>query len=308
VIHEGASERDYALLRAWILGLWSFEVLRTPLTHLDRLPSAAFAPPELFQRIIPGRGTWLMQAGVPDAVQWAAVCFLIGALVLRRSAWLAVAAGALVTVHQGLIRSFTYVFHAELALLYALYVIVLFEVVRVALPPGATPASNTPTSAAESRGATAGSANVWGVPFLGVLGALCLTYSLTGVHRIVSGGPSLFLSDTLERWLVDRPLVFGRGNGEVLVGLPAAPVWLNVGFAMVTLFEALALFALVSRRFRLPFVAVMAGFHVSTYVFMGIAFWQNLLLLPLFLFERKGGAAPPPRRSLAAAERGLHGG
>jgi hypothetical protein len=296
LIHADATERDYTLLRAWILGLWLFEVLRNPIGDLDRLPAAGYVPPEVFQRAIPGDGSWLVQAGVPDAVQWSAVVVLVVSMFARRWALAVAVAAVLVTVHQGLTRSFSYVFHPQLALLYGLYAIVLFDVARALIPARAR-ASQEAGSSARSAGSDAETVSVWAVPYLGVLGALCLTYSFTGVYRITHGGPALFFSDALEGWLVHRPLVFGQGMGQALVGLPAAPIWLGVGFAVVTLFEALALFALVSPRFRLWFVVVMVGFHVSTYAFMGIAFWQNLLLFPLF-FER---VRPSWRRSVGGS-------
>jgi hypothetical protein len=301
VIHEGATERDFKLLRTWVIGLWVFEILRNPISALDLLPLAGYAPPEVFQRAIPGGGTWLMQAGVPDGIQSAALAMLIAAL-FTRWAWAGALAAVLVTVHQGLTRSFSHVFHAQLALLYALYAIVLFEVIRAVLSRQ-EPKSRDAGSPGVEEGTDTHVGNVWAVPYLGVLGVLCLTYSFTGVYRLTHAGPALFFSDSLEQWLVNRPLVFGVGVGQALIDLPAAPIWLNAGFAVVTFFEALALFALVSPRFRLAFVAVMAGFHLSTYAFMGIAFWQNVLLLPLF-FERKRTASAARAVSRALDPRG----
>jgi hypothetical protein len=52
---------------------------------------------------------------------------------------------------------------------------------------------------------------------------------------------------------------------------------------VVTLFEILAPCCLLSRRFRLTFLIVMAPMHVLVWVSMNILFWENLALFLLLL-------------------------
>jgi hypothetical protein len=72
---------------------------------------------------------------------------------------------------------------------------------------------------------------------------------------------------------------------------------------VVTLFEILSPLALVWRRFRWVWLAVIAPFHLTTLFTMNIFFWENLILLavvftglPTWVQERRrtGFSTPGP--------------
>ena len=114
---------------------------------------------------------------------------------------------------------------------------------------------------------------------------LLLTYTLIGVHRIAFAGPETLRADYLLGWFIER-----GGSGEYQYSLqiqdhPCLLRSLELGFPVLTVIEALAVFSLVSRPFKWIFVLTMAPFHFMTLYFMNIFFWQNLLLMPLLLFD-----------------------
>jgi hypothetical protein len=294
LIHHDATERGFRALRAWIVVLWLWVVLRQPVNDLHELPEVAFVPPEIFQHLFPDDGGWLLRPMVLDALQVGSLLCLVLTLVTRVAPATGILAAGFVTLHQGLTRSFHYVHHAQLALLYALYVVVLFQL-SLSLSRSRRSQGSAPNTALGAG------LNLWTLPFLGVLGVLCLTYSFTGVYRVAHGGPELFWSDSLEFWLADRALVFGAPWRALLTDLPGTWEFLNVGFALVTCFETLAPLTLAWRPFRWAFIVVIGAFHVLSFGLMGIPFWENLLLFPLFVDRVPFRSALPGGRGAGGA-------
>jgi hypothetical protein len=58
---------------------------------------------------------------------------------------------------------------------------------------------------------------------------------------------------------------------------------LEVGFFVLTVFEALSMVALFNRWFRWCWVVVMLSFHVSTIITMQVSFRANMVLIVLLI-------------------------
>jgi hypothetical protein len=207
-----------------------------------------------------------------------------------------VAACVLLTLRQGLKRGFAgHLEHQDLVLLYAAYLLALCPLADRLIPP--------------ARRRAEASWTLDGVPLVGIALSLCLTYTFAGVFRLLHGGLALFTSAQLPAFVARNSLqlVHPMGNlGGWVLGTPEAAWLLAVGFPLVTAVEVLAPLALFSRWFRYVFVAVMAPFHVLSWLIMQVWFWENLVLYVLFfdldrrrtraaaaaLAPAAGGAAP----------------
>jgi hypothetical protein len=129
-----------------------------------------------------------------------------------------------------------------------------------------------------------------GISVVAILAALCLSYTLVGVYRLVHGGVEVFTSGSLTFWALRNSYQVTDptwGLGRWLPQHPMLDRALNAGFPIVTMFEVLAPLALVSRTFRRVFLAVMVPFHVLSWMVMEVFFWKNLLLYPLFVEWRR---------------------
>jgi hypothetical protein len=168
-------------------------------------------------------------------------------------------------VHQSLIRGFTHLNHAQIALLLVAGVLALF--------------ANLP-----ERGA--GRAyNRYAVPLVASALVLTLSYSLIGFYRL-STGMAIFTGDSIVNYVVSRSLrtsYYDFNVGIAAVSWTPIALALRAGFPLVTIVEALAPLALVSRAFRWLFLAVMIPFHFLTLVLMEVSFIENLLLYVVLL-------------------------
>jgi len=188
----------------------------------------------------------------------------------RGGAACALLACASVTLFEGIVRGFGgHVSHHDLVLLYVAYGLALFRAADRLVPSDTRP------------GVT-----LSGIPLVATAALLCLTYSFTGMFRLLRGGTELFASGSLTFWALRNSYQYITpvwGLGRYLPELPLMNAFLNLGYPVVTLFEVLAPVCLWSRRFRYVFVAVMIPFHLLSWVFLEIFFWESLLLYVLFL-------------------------
>jgi predicted DCC family thiol-disulfide oxidoreductase YuxK len=127
--------------------------------------------------------------------------------------------------------------------------------------------------------------------------ALTACYALLGIRRIVEGGVAIYLDDSMLDFTAVRtfePAFFSFQMGFWPLYSPTLAFFLKVGFAVVTIFEALAPLAVISSRFRFIWLGVMVLFHVSALFTMNIWFWENILLLLLFFtpFAYRLGQTP----------------
>jgi predicted DCC family thiol-disulfide oxidoreductase YuxK len=277
LLHGDASPETASVFRAAILLAWVLKISLDPFQQLAELPLSAFHPvgplrwmlPERFYPVFLGPGVLLAIKAAAMAVLF---CALAG--VAQRASLLA--AAVLVTVHQALVRSFGFVNHAEIGLLYALYFLCLGAWTR------------------EERNGRA----AW--PFLATLFFILFSYHLTAAARLHRGGFDIFATDDILTWILDRSsrtTYYELGFSRWVRDSEAVRQAIRAGFPAVTIFEFFAPLCLVWRPFRLAFLAVILPFH------LGVWFWENMLLC-LFLLdlgrwfaprraEGAGGGSPP---------------
>jgi len=287
--------RDFARTYIWLL--WVMALAIDPLTDLALLPAVSFEPAGLAamvpavgrQMLLSPTGLLLLQLASIAATGLAALDFGgarwqgrmngLGAMAPRKllnRKLVSLAACVLLTVYQGVVRGFGHINHAEIVLLFAAYIVTWADWVDVAACNGL----------AEHGGSARGRKHFAGAPLTAIAAMLCVTYTLTGVHRVMQGGVEVFAGNHLQSWIICAqysPRGYDLTLGKWLLSFPAFRWSMAVGFPLVTLFEILAPLCLVSKRFRLVFFAVMAPFHGLVLVTMGIVFWQSLALYVFLL-------------------------
>ncbi len=281
LLHQNAPPEALAFFRVWVLGIWLVLVVSDPMYLLSYLPDTIFDPTGPLLRLWPVSLFWGLLKSWPFLVGMKTLLLIALVLAVFRIGLkvvlpvLCVAA----TIYQGILRGFGHVNHAELALLYSLYFITLYEWL-----PRTTETEIKPYAALLVI-----------TTFFVLLG-----FSFIGIYRIVIGGAELFFSDTLRYWMVKNSF---RGSAFWIWDLDHLffeHLWLHkafkAGFVVVTVAEVLAPFCLVSRPFRIVFLLVMIPFFVLNWVFMNVIFWEDFLLMILLFdfsrwFKSAGGAA-----------------
>jgi hypothetical protein len=290
VLHQRVSPATLGVVRAAVFAIWLAVIVPDPLHFLGRLPDTMFEPVGAM-KLVP-REAWLalLEPAALDAFKGVLIALLVLAAVgLRPYPAIAAAAALMLTVHQGLVRGFTFTNHEELALLVCTYVLVLFP----AADGFAWPARRTP----------AGWPGLYPAALLAMALLLLLPYCGIAAHRIVSAAPEVFSGDSLPYWLasldgLDRD---GWGVGRWVLGEPWLVGLLKAGFVVTTLFELLAPLCLILPRFRRAWIVVVVSFHVVNWFTLNLFFWQNALLILLLVTDTEAWVARGRSRIEAAA-------
>lgn len=274
MIHESANLRTLGCLRVCVFSIWLLTIAFTQFEEFAELPKEIFQPIGLVHLIPSQALDWLMRPATLAAFKW----FLLAGLFLcaigtRPYRVIAIFTLVLLTIEQGLARGFGHVNHASIPLLLIAWVHAVI---------GTKPGTHR-TGKSHPWFHPEAAATIQTMTFL-----LLLTYVFTGVHRLANSGPEVFLNGSMERYLcflaVSSPYA-GMRYEHLLLESPVLLNLLNIGFFAVTIVEALSLYCLSSRRFRIVWLTVMVPFHFMTLIFMNIFFWQNLLLFPLLLCD-----------------------
>ena len=274
MLHEHASARTLALARVWTFTLCLVDVAQDSLRDLVGLPLDYLTPVGPLA-LLPRAWLAVLYAPAALAILKAALCVLLALSIIGAPGFrgIAIVACALLTVYYALLRSFGYVNHAELAMLYVAYVL--------AVAPSADAWALRRRSGAVRPEVYAASMALASLLF-------CLTYVLVAAHRTTMGGPPLFREASVTRILLGpalKPGVFGISYGPELLATPLGRNAMAAGFLYVTVLELLAPVCLFAPRFRRLWLVSMAGFHVATLVLMQVFFAHNLALMPLLLLD-----------------------
>lgn len=282
LLHAGADASVCGGVRILLFGMWWWHIFTDELLQLALIPAEIWQPIGVLQ--------W-----IPDAVQPAllsvpflrflrlSLLLVLVPLIAGRGPYRALALVVCleITLYEGIVRGFGHVSHGTIPLLLITYLFALFPCAdAVTLGPRRSP----PPSRADA---------LYRAPM--VLGALLLatTYAAIGIERLVYGAPAVFLDGSLATWIATRGSEAAAGSNHVgvqVVRSPLMPV-LTLGFPVVTLFEALAPLAVISRLFRRLWVPVIVSMHVATGVLMGIWFTSSFVLIPLLLTDLPSAAA-----------------
>lgn len=262
LIHKRATSLSLQFLHIYLFGIILIHLFLDPAWPLAQLPMQFVEPISLFR-------FWPLSA---EMMNWATflVLFRLAAIFMAmmaiavRKAPMALAAALFYIIFQIIERSYGKLNHDDYPLMIG------------ALCLGLLADEKRPSAA-----------------WVGTLFFLLFSYSLTGVYRLLHGGFQVFASDSLL-WYITYNLVrpghyLQWDASGILSSCPWLYGWfLKPGFAVVTALEILAPLALVQKKFRMIFLAVMLPFFILNWFFMNIFFWQNFLLcLLLFEFSHK---------------------
>ena len=242
-----------------------------PTHHLAYLPKRIFEPIGVLRLIPPGLYSFIFDPAFLHTLKFGILASILLYFTGRMRRASAVAACVLLTFHQGFHRGLTFTNHAEMALLYAALIPTLFDLID----PRRRSSEILPAGV-----------NWNALPLQVFMTLMCLAYTFIGVHRLVFGGMEIFNSDSLRFWVVQAALPCDTAAFDIArLSLiePLVNRVLNLGFAATTIFEATSLFCLVSGSFRKAWLIAIVGFHVAVHLFMKISFWENGLLLVIFL-------------------------
>ncbi|OGX31699.1 MAG: hypothetical protein A2787_00885 [Omnitrophica WOR_2 bacterium RIFCSPHIGHO2_01_FULL_48_9] len=268
LIHSQVTPQARRFLHCWVFGIWFLIILRDPFVDLAYLPPEAFQPTGILT--IPFSQGYLIQP-ILWALKIGLLVFLAAAFLNIRFVVTAGVSGLLLTVQQGLIRGFGHVSHGEIVLLLAAYVLSLAAIADAVLYKKS---SRVPEGI-----------NLNSFPFIGILAVMCFTYAFTGIRRLVYSGLEPYTTDTILAHVLVNSLISDTWSfrmHEFVFSHTWMQLLLKVGFPVITFFEVLAPLCLVSRLFRYAFVIVMLPFHLLSWIFMGVFFWETMVLYMLF--------------------------
>jgi hypothetical protein len=272
LIHAQAGPRLLRLARLGIFLLWIVKLLLDPLWRLAEMPRALFSPVGILA-LLPGSviDNLLTPTGLTAFLIVTLVVLVIG-LTDRAFPLLATLAAVLLTAYSSLIRSFGPAVHTDIVLLLAVYALAAFAWADCLAPK------------LVDKKAVPGAWSSY--PLITIVSMLCLSYCLVGLNRAVSGGISVFTSDTMEVWAIDASLRGYYFNTDIGWHIPEFP-WivfmLRSGLPAITVFEITAPLCLAVPHYRWIFLPVMLSFHAMSLVFMNIFFFDDMLLYLLLI-------------------------
>jgi hypothetical protein len=290
VLHQDVKPSTLGVVRAAVFLMWLAVVVPDPLSFLAELPPAMNHPLGVFG-LVPGEA-WrrLLEPGALVAFKAVLVGLLVlSALGMRPYRPIVAATAGLLTVHQALLRGFTFDNHEELGLLVCTYVLVLFP----AADGFAWPRRRLPSAPPA----------VYSAALLAMAGLLLVPYAGIAAHRLAFAAPGVFVGDSLPAWIaslhsLDRD---GSGFGLWLLGHPALVPVLKAGFGVTTIFELCAPLCLVMPRFRRAWIAVVVSFHILNWFTLNLFFWQNALLILLIVTDTEAWVSRARRLARGAS-------
>ncbi|MCA9401524.1 MAG: hypothetical protein KC713_07840 [Candidatus Omnitrophica bacterium] len=275
LLHQDATPEGLQFLHVFIFGLWLFIVLLDPLVDLSMLPKDVWIPTGFFTKGLPEA---VIDVFFTKTFLWTFKVFLIlmlGMAIVKKYLRVSALMASLgLTFYQSFIRGFSTLNHAELNLLYAAYILTAFYLF--------VPSRKVRADA----GVSAGNINYHSIPFITIFLTMCITYALTGAHRIVNGGWEIYLHRTLEFHIVDSSQTARMVNWDLdhwILTIPLLRRLLNISFPIVTVMEFLAPISLISHAFRRFFFCFILLFHALTWFTMEIIFVEQVAMLILFL-------------------------
>lgn len=266
MIHANVRPQTLGMVRVIVFAIWLAKIVPDTFSFLAEMPRSIFKPVGILRLVPHGMWDWILTADVLSTMKWLLVlCLVYAALGLRPYRLAAIASAVLLTLHQGIERSFTFVNHLDLAALFCVYVL--------AFAPAADGfALSEPT---HSRMPQAYAAAMMTMAF-----ALVLPYASIAAFRFVHSAPDIFLDDSLRFWFVSLSGLDPDGwhFGEWIIRRSRLMMIAKAGFVVTTCCELLSPLCLVSARFRLIWFAVLVPFHILCLFLLNIFFWENILL------------------------------
>jgi len=272
LIHDKASPLTLNIFRIAIFGYWLREIVKDPIEQLQYLPSSVLFYTGFLIRFLPP--TWKEALLSPEFLYTLKYSLIILILLVIFKVALHITGlivCVLLTLYQGLVRSFGHMGHTELLVLYAAFLIGLFAFADWIW---------LKNSKRDDK-----DINLNSIPFIMFLFFFCMTYSFIGIYRLVKGGTEFFQSDIMYYWIAERIDLndpFKLQIWEFLSENKFSQFALKKGFIFMTLVEASAPFILVSKWYRYFFIIAVLGMHILNGQLLGIYFRENMFLMILF--------------------------
>jgi hypothetical protein len=204
------------------------------------------------------------------------VCLGLLVLGVRPFSLVAVPTAVLLLLYDGLMKSFNGdINHAQMAVLYAALVLSVFPSAD-GLSVFGRPRRSAPDT-------------MYAAPMLVVALLICFAYSFIGTNRLAANTFDIFSGDALVTLLGARsleylPTIFGFYDyGLLPLTWPALAPLFKLGYAVTTVLEVLSPLVLFNKWFRRAWLLVIVPFHLTTLLTMNIIFWENILLIAVFL-------------------------
>ncbi len=272
MINEHVRRQTLGFVRACVFLIWLVKIIPDPFFFLAELPFSIFKPSGVLRLVPTGVWQWLLDANILSAFKVFLVLTLILAMIgVKPYRLIAVIAAILLTVHQGLVRSFTFVNHQELGLLFCVYALAVFP----AADGFSWPKRKQPVSSPQTYAGA----------LLTMTLLVVLPYCAIGAYRLVHAAPAIFFDDSLPFWLGSLSGLDADGwsLGLWVLRHPMLVLILKVGFLIITFLELLAPLCLILPRFLKLWLAVIIPFHFLSWFLLNIFFWENLLLIALLM-------------------------
>lgn len=277
MLHAGAGARTLALVRIGVFGIWMLRIVPQCFGCLGDFSPSLLSRLGVLRLVPRSAVPWLLDPRLLATSKVVLMGLLLLALLgVRPYRIFAVTATTLLIAYAGLVRGLVEPTHADMALL----LITLVLSVSPAADAYAWPMRRLPQR----------SPPIYAAAMITMTLLFLMTYCLVGCRRLALSSPEIFLTPTM-RYYVTSDVLRPNHNpfllGEWLLVRPAALSLLQLGFAVVTLFELLSPWCLMHKRLRHAWIAVMVVFHAASYVFMDVLFASNVLLFPVLLVDHR---------------------
>lgn len=288
LLHENASAELLLFFKRWVFGIWFLIIAFDPVVNLAHLPASIIEPKGALFQILPIDHSLLYRNQIfLWGLKVITICSLVCILFRIREVAAGLVACLLLTIHQSLIRSFGFSNHAEMGLLYVAYLLALL-------------AWADHYVLSRKGHFVEKEVSRYGATLIIILFFVTLCYSMIGIHRIFYGKIEIFTSDSLLHWIIrgsNTPGWWAFHLDSVVMKYPWLYMILKAGFSVATIIEILAPFCIINRPFRYVFLCVIIPFHILIFIFMGIFFWENLLLL-ILLFDFTPWVTPKQKKKI----------
>jgi len=273
LLHQGASKQAYHFLLRWVFGLWLAIMIYDPITELALYPTIGYTPTGFLLKMFPDSLNHLPLSypfllGVKIIIILSCLAILLNRFKRLAGVLLCI----LLSMYQGILRSFGHINHPELMLLHCVFIFTIFFFFEESLEKigHLDPAKQI---------------TVYSIPFIVILIFFSFTYVFAGIHRIVFGFDAFF-NDSLIYWIVEnsrRSRLINWDMDWLILQYPIVEYVSKAGLALVTVFEILTPFCLLSKWIRYLWLLVIIPFHIFVWLTMGIMFWENLTLFIIFI-------------------------
>lgn len=280
-LHARVSSATLGVVRVAVFAMWWKHLFGDSFERYARIPFELFTPIGPLLLVPEDAWSWIYTPGFMEGARYALLAGVSACLLgVRPYRPIAIATCTGLIAYQALVRGYGYMYHGELAMLFAAFVVAVFPSARgFALSPRSWRAGGEEDESVLATNRAA----MW---------TLCtiflLTYCFVGVNRVLSGGVEIFRDGTILHMIARYAFADGvddPGIGRFVLEVPALGHLVAFGFAATTFFEFFAPVALFFRSFRWLWIAAVLGFHVASGVLMGIWFTANMALVLLCMTD-----------------------